>query len=105
MSWPFSGCLAFSPTSLVDLRSLAAVQALLAAIRTHVTAAPSIRARAINSPCESATATVTAFCMASAFSVIRSMIFLASEYSRLWVVRMLGFLEDCGREVHGRDGL
>ena len=43
------------------------------------TGAPSMRAKAINSPCGSATAMTAAFRICRAFSTIRSMIFLASE--------------------------
>ena len=47
--------------SWVDLRSRAAVHALLAAMRMEETGAPSMRAKAISSPCESATAITAAF--------------------------------------------
>jgi len=43
-----------SPISLVGLRSRAAVHALFAAMRIDEIGAPSIRAKAISSPCESA---------------------------------------------------
>src|SRR5580692_7044218 len=81
MSWPFSGWRTFSPISFVGFRSRAAVHALFAAIRIEEMGAPSIRAKAMSSPCGSATATTTDFCLCAAFSTIRSTILLASEYS------------------------
>src|ERR1700685_931544 len=81
MSCPFSGWRTFSPISFVGLRSRAAVHALLAAMRIEEMGAPSIRAKAISSPCESETATTHDFWAGAALSTMRSMIFLASEYS------------------------
>src|SRR5580692_595417 len=88
MSCPFSGCRTFSPISFVGFRSRAAVQALFSATRIEEMGAPSMRANAMSSPWESATATTTALFRPPAFSTMRSIIFLASKYSMTGTFRM-----------------
>src|SRR4051794_15013920 len=83
MSKPEAGSRTAFPTSAEGLRVRAAVQALFTPTKMEDSRAPSIRASATSSPCESATTTTAALPRFRISDVTTSTIVRASSYSSI----------------------